>query len=764
MQRLAKFSKNPEPAAPAFASVSSSDIIRAPVVPRAIPLEFAPLLAPYKRHGRLSLRVEEVPQQARLSAGRNNGDGSWSLASDELEGLAYLIPPKLDRDHTLLLRIMAFEEGAASTLKLLHFPVPVHTPVDAVQETPASAESPDPILHHELNRMQSLFAVRDSELTELRAALEQAKTAKDAELTSARGAWELELRDRLSEAVGEAKSGWQREQSAGQTAQDKSVAQVKTWAEQQIAEEHVRWQAQTEQRLEAERQRWKTESAGALSQAVAEERKHWQAQAEQRIEAERQRWKTESAEALSQAIAEERKQWQAQTEQRGEIERDRWESESASILSGAVAEERQRSQVLTEQRIDAERQRWKAESATALSQVIAEERRQWQAQTEQRVAVERERWAAENLGVLSQAEARWKAEEAARLEAALGEWREQSSRLLADASQKYRDLESALAEARARPSNPAAIDEPESDRLRGELTRMQSILAERDSELARQRTALEQERERWRQDLDASMSVAAKAWKADEDARLAAMVARSRTQSDAALAVATSRYEAAERALAEAGSRNAAALKDLDRKDDSYVEGLRRELSTVQAILVSREVELGRAKAALERARPPQNPISNPVLARNIADSDEEEAPTGSKRGLVRDFVVAVCVIAPVIFFYPRLEIYLPDELRASITTMTGGLLGTGATPVPLTQAAAPPALPVPKLQIAQVGRAVNLRATAATTGAVVLTLQRGAPVNVLKRQGNWTFVEVPAKIGKPLQGFVYSSYLNDPP
>src|SRR5580658_4498876 len=99
LQRVVKFSKKPEVPPPVFASVSASDVIRAPLAHKAIPLEFASLLAPYRRHGRLSLRVEDVPQRARLSAGRNNGDGSWSLASDELEGLAYLIPANLAREH-----------------------------------------------------------------------------------------------------------------------------------------------------------------------------------------------------------------------------------------------------------------------------------------------------------------------------------------------------------------------------------------------------------------------------------------------------------------------------------------------------------------------------------------------------------------------------------------------------------------------------------------------------------------------------------------
>jgi len=79
--------------APAFASVTAADIIRAPVVQKTIPLDLASLLVPYKRQGRLSLRVERVPQRAKLSAGRNNGDGTWSLASDELEDLTIWFPP-----------------------------------------------------------------------------------------------------------------------------------------------------------------------------------------------------------------------------------------------------------------------------------------------------------------------------------------------------------------------------------------------------------------------------------------------------------------------------------------------------------------------------------------------------------------------------------------------------------------------------------------------------------------------------------------------
>src|SRR5258706_2508847 len=403
LQRVTKFSKKTEAAAaaaPVFASVSASDIIRAPVANKTIPLEFAALLAPFKRRGRLSLRVEDVPQRARLSAGRNNGDGSWSLASDELEDLAYLVPANMVREHTLLVRIMAFEEGAASTLKVIHFPVPLE-PEPAAQDDAAEpgVDSPDPILHNELECMQSLFAVRESELTELRAALEQAKTLKEAELAGARAAWDLELKERLSEAVTQAR---QQVQDTSQSLQDGRIAQATARAEQKIAEEHSRWQAQTEQRIETERKRWKTESAGALSEAIAEERVRGQEEAGRRIEAERQRWKVESTGVLSDVIAEERARWQGETDRRIEAERQCWKAESTGALSEAIAEERARWQQEIDRRLEAERQRWKMKSAGALSESIAEERVVWQEQADRYIEAERERWKTESAAALSE--------------------------------------------------------------------------------------------------------------------------------------------------------------------------------------------------------------------------------------------------------------------------------------------------------------------------------------------------------------------------
>jgi len=47
---------------------------------RVVPLDLAPLVAPYRGQGRISLRIERLPHRTRLSRGQNNGDRSWSLS------------------------------------------------------------------------------------------------------------------------------------------------------------------------------------------------------------------------------------------------------------------------------------------------------------------------------------------------------------------------------------------------------------------------------------------------------------------------------------------------------------------------------------------------------------------------------------------------------------------------------------------------------------------------------------------------------------
>jgi hypothetical protein len=887
---------------PAFASITAADIVRAPTVQRSIALDLLPLLKPYKRSGRLALRIERLPQRAKFSAGRRNSDGSWSLASDELEDLNYLIPSNIQAAHELTIRVMKFDDGAASTLKVVEYPIP--SP-DAAPEPPRneeaacrSVEANDPVLRSQLGEMQSLFAVRESELVELRAALERAKEEKAAELEKARAAWEQELKQRLAEVAVRAQADKTRDRAARQSEHDNHViaqaearaqerlasqlAQADKLVERRVASERKAWEAEANARLAAEQQKWQTQADQRIAaehanwqtqadkrvaserdrllaeaeQRIAAEREKWLAQADARSAAELENWKTQTEarfEAECRAlreqvgqnavaelerlksdaerhIAAERRKWQTETDQRIAAERERWLLESEQRLAaerqkwqaeagqsaGAEAERRlaESEQRLTaerqkwqaeadqrvvvelarqksesEQRLAAERQKWQAEAdqraaelhhrQAETQQSIDAGRRAWLAETEQRLEAERRHFEAEKLVALNKAEDRWKADEAERSAAARNEWQLASARLLAeeqdkgsklqaaltaeaDKSKKLETALEALVQAKSAPAANGAT--PELDRLRAEQALVKAALAEREAELGRQQTDIQQERDRWRQDKEAALQAAEKNWQAEEAARLETATAKMRAQSQQVLEELTQRCENAERALVAARKQASASSQS----EDGYVESLRAEIAELRKALANQEVELGWARAALDESRPlhlrragENLPIGN--FEGPVQEPEEPETNTTSKRTLVRDCLLVIGLVVPLILFYPWIAAYLPDVVTTNIAAITGGLLSSGGTQPAVTHPAAAPVAPPVERPTAMVSKSVNVRATPAVKGSVVVTLQKSASVVVLEQQGNWTRVEVPAKTAaeKPVQGWVYSTYLD---
>jgi hypothetical protein len=176
-----------------FAASSSS--------PRAIALDLASLIAPYRRRGRFTLRIENLPQGARLTAGRNNGDRTWSLALDELDELFYVPPEGLADDHVLGLRLIAREEGNASTLALIELPMRagqfVPSPPLAFGHKPPEPPRTDMLqgetLKQEISALKTELAGRDQELNRMRAASQ-----------SLDGNWQA----KLETAIATAKTEW----------------------------------------------------------------------------------------------------------------------------------------------------------------------------------------------------------------------------------------------------------------------------------------------------------------------------------------------------------------------------------------------------------------------------------------------------------------------------------------------------------------------------------------------------------------------------
>jgi len=901
MVQQASASKKKEVIPPAFASITAADIIRAPVVERTVPLDLLPLLKPFKRQGRLSLRIERLPQRAKMSAGRRNSDGSWSLASDELSDLNYLVPSNTPVEHELTIRVMGLEEGAPTTLKVLQYPIRLEETPGALDDAICrSSEVHDPVLRSQLGEMQSLFAVRESELMELRAAVQQAKNETAAELQKARAAWEQELQQRLAEAseqadqhqehehkkrdakvqttLKQAEERWKMQESVRTAAahaewqrqvaherseqldkntkletllaaetdkrrkleaalahavtqarpspatgehakeldrvrgelaniqaalaerelelarnrdeQDKERQGWTAQASQRLEAEQKRWQAETELRVEAERQKWQAETVQRVTgerdrlsslagQQVEAERKRWQAETAQCIEAERQKWQSDA----DQRAVVERERLRAEAAQQLESERQRWQAETAQRIESErqalgpqadqrVAAERERWLTEAKQQLESEHRRWQAEA----DHLAAKERQAWQVQTDQRLEQERKRHEAESLASLKRAEENWKAQEAARAAAASAEWQQLSARILLDEkdkasklevslaveADKSRKLEAALAHALTQAKQAPSPGDDALDKLREELAAAQAALAARETELVRSRAEREQERNHWQQEAQASLDAKAAMWKAEEAVRLKVM-AEARGQSDEALAQMTARCESAEQALTEIRSRSTAS-----HADDGYIESLRSEVAELRNALVKSETELGWARSALDQAQPlhlrraAENlPIGIPQQQQQ---EEETEAPVSAKQTLMRDFLMAMAVIVPVILAYPWFANYLPEGVRTNLATVTGGVLSTGnERPAATVPAAAPaPAPAAIERPTISVSRSVNVRATPATKAAVLLTLPKGGSLIVLEQSGNWTHVEIPAKVAgaKAQQGWVFTANL----
>ncbi len=240
--------------------------------PQPVALVLAPLIAPYKKRGRVKLRIERLPRRARLSQGQNNGDGSWSLMLDELEDLEYLPPEGSTETPVLGIRILRVEAGDATTLAVLDYALPApsrsgQTGTSDASAGPARKSSDDADLRrlrNELAKAQAGLALREAELAEAREEAEQARSeapqqAVEKELASARESWEVELHARLAALTNDKATDLQKKHDSWRHETEAALAQ----AEKQ-------WKAAEAERLAAAEARWKENSSRSPTQSRAQ--------------------------------------------------------------------------------------------------------------------------------------------------------------------------------------------------------------------------------------------------------------------------------------------------------------------------------------------------------------------------------------------------------------------------------------------------------------------------------------------------------------
>lgn len=219
-----KLRKLPEGSADNLAELPARTTFDSSVASRAIPIDLRPVIQAYRKRGRFMLRIEKLPQQARFSAGQNNGDGSWSLQLDELEELVYFAPKTARGEHALSIRLVAKDESEAFTIALVEYPIAADRD-GAPAPGPHPVETPREDRHPETEELKTALAAREAELDQLRASAERMSVL---------------LQQKVDLAVEEAETRWKREQAKRL---EEEREQLEEQFERRLAEREVRAQA-----------------------------------------------------------------------------------------------------------------------------------------------------------------------------------------------------------------------------------------------------------------------------------------------------------------------------------------------------------------------------------------------------------------------------------------------------------------------------------------------------------------------------------------
>lgn len=610
-----------------------------------IPLELMPLLMPYGRDRRVALRIERMPIRARLSRGRNNGDGSWSLTRDELEGLEYLPPKGATEPPTLMVRVIGLDSDNGTTLSVLDYPVlPVGADADTTGQIEGNTGQREELrnLRGELAKTKAALRVLQSELdaarksfdSELEERLNEASADAASALEERRAAWQAELRDRMTKADARAQERLDQARKRWESDIEAQLSRAEeTWKSTEaarLAEAEARWREQSGRvlakesaqfkKIEAELAEARTRAAShasndaelrrlqdeisKLSAAIAER----DAEATEARTAATAEVREQSRRELAAALSQAQEKWKAAETRRLASAETVWKELSDRALEdmkhrleeteNELLKARNEARASREQRDTTETKRLRAELSTALQTLAVREKEIAGAKSASDLAAK----SVEELAVaVSTAEAAWKKDEAKRLAAAEARWSEQSAQVVADVSAKLQRSEAALAKAQAElKSAQARRDNDEIRRLNDALAQAQTKLSRRQAELAETQNAADDALAQAREEFEQRLARSKEEWAAQEATRLADAETEWKTQSDRLLKQANTRLESSEAALAEARK---TATTAQDRRESAELKRLRTEFAEAREKLAERETQLAEAKVAAGRER-----------------------------------------------------------------------------------------------------------------------------------------------------------------
>jgi len=479
--------------------------------PEPVALVLTPLIAPYKKRGRIKLRVERLPRRARLSQGQNNGDGSWSLMLDELEDLQYLPPEGSTEAPVLGIRILRVEAGDATTLAVLDYALPAPSRDGRAGTTgPAGGltrKSSDDAemrrLRNELAKAQAGLALREAELAEAREEAEQARAEVpgrpvEKELASAREAWEVELQASLAALTNDTANDLQKKRDSWRHEAEAALAQ----AEKQ-------WKAAEAERLAAAEARWKEKSSHSPMPSRAEV----DSLRSDNAELGRLREKTEALQSsLSKA---EREVAKARADATAAEERARKNNAQSRAEVDALRSDNAELRRLREKIEALQSSLGKSESevAKARADAAAAEERVRKNIAQSRTEADALRADSAELGRLR--------DKVQALQSSLDKRESDFAKLRTELTESEerakKDIEQARTEVNALRGKDADLE-----RLRERVSRLQASLISRDKELVQARADIVEAENRGHKDVETALAKAEKAWKAEEEARLEA--------------------------------------------------------------------------------------------------------------------------------------------------------------------------------------------------------------------------------------------------
>lgn len=584
-----------------------------------IPLDLSHLMAPYKRQRGITLRVENLAHGARLSEGRNNGDQSWSLAPDELDGLEYLPPTEFYEAHTLSVRIISVEGGDGETMSVEEVPIAAHTP-DGSESAPSRGSGALAAelqrVRDELVKAKTSLVARETELAAAKRASESAERSRQAlkdEFSAAEDSWNRELREQLERAAAEAQANIEKIRAEWE-AEQKTTRQSKTLAQQSLDEARKRWQQESQAALSKAQVEWKVAETARLSAAEA----GWREQASKTLAELRTR--AEDAEsALARAhlasankgdaefreLREQVSALQAQLASRdaelAEIQREAGTARRRADASAADLKKAEQAWKAAEElRLSAVESRWKEQNAKEVAELNARlEQIQSDLASARSEADSARLHSKDRASDIKRAEQSWKAAETVRIAGIEARWKQDLAKSVAELNARLEQSEAALAEARA-----------QADGRQHQLNALQASLAARETELAKTRATAddlrsrsssdaEQSRAHWRQETDAAIAEAQLRFKTGEAARLAAAESQWKAQFAGTLAETTAQLERAESSLA-----HVRAEFDTHRiETESETRRLRDDLAAAESALAARDHELSDLRTAAEQAR-----------------------------------------------------------------------------------------------------------------------------------------------------------------